>query len=69
MAKGRRQIASKLYCRTTFAKVHWDDWIDYPQLHQRIAAADICLGIFGGSAKAASVIPNKVFQIVAMGNH
>lgn len=48
-------------------KVRWDKWVDYPRLHQRIAAADVCLGIFGASEKAASVIPNKVFQIVAMG--
>lgn len=48
-------------------KLRWDTWVDYPQLHQHIAAADVCLGIFGTSEKAASVIPNKVFQIVAMG--
>jgi glycosyltransferase involved in cell wall biosynthesis len=49
------------------SKVCWDEWVDYSQLHQQIAAADVCLGIFGTSDKAASVIPNKVFQIVAMG--
>jgi glycosyltransferase involved in cell wall biosynthesis len=48
-------------------KLHWEAWVDYAQLHQRIADADVCLGIFGASGKAASVIPNKVFQIVAMG--
>lgn len=47
--------------------LRWDSWVDYNQLPGRIAAADICLGIFGTSEKAASVIPNKVFQIVAMG--
>lgn len=48
-------------------RVQWDTWVDYSQLHQHIAEADVCLGIFGTSEKAASVIPNKVFQIVAMG--
>jgi glycosyltransferase involved in cell wall biosynthesis len=48
-------------------RLRWDTWVDYEQLPGRIAAADICLGIFGTSEKAASVIPNKVFQIVAMG--
>lgn len=48
-------------------KLHWEAWVDYAQLHQHIADADVCLGIFGTSEKAASVIPNKVFQIVAMG--
>lgn len=48
-------------------RLRWDPWVDYEQLPQLIAKADVCLGIFGSSEKAASVIPNKVFQIVAMG--
>lgn len=47
--------------------LHWIEWATYDQLRQHLAASDICLGIFGESDKAASVIPNKVFQIVAAG--
>lgn len=67
---GKGQEAGRiqaLLAEQPLPKLHWDRWVDYAQLHRRIAAADLCLGIFGQSDKAASVIPNKVFQIVAMG--
>lgn len=36
-------------------------------LVQEIQDADICLGIFGLSAKASRVVPNKVFECAAIG--
>ncbi|MCX7107419.1 MAG: glycosyltransferase [Methylococcales bacterium] len=47
--------------------LNWIEWVDYSELVGWIRKADICLGIFGTSKKATSVIPNKVFQIVASG--
>jgi glycosyltransferase involved in cell wall biosynthesis len=68
IGKGQESDRIKtLLAEQPLPKLHWEPWVDYPQLHQYIAGADVCLGIFGASEKAASVIPNKVFQIVAMG--
>ena len=48
-------------------KVRRIEWVDYSALRDWMQEADIVLGIFGTSDKAASVIPNKVFQTVAAG--
>jgi glycosyltransferase involved in cell wall biosynthesis len=36
------------------------------ELPARVAEADLCLGIFGTTAKAGRVVPHKVFQSLAM---
>lgn len=42
-------------------------WLAPDALANEIAQADICLGVFGGSAKAQRVIPTKAYIALAMG--
>jgi glycosyltransferase involved in cell wall biosynthesis len=60
-------VIRRMLDETPLPKLRWIEWVDYSELRRWIAEADVCLGIFGTSEKAASVIPNKVFQIIAAG--
>lgn len=53
--------------RATRADAEFVNWVAYDELGARIARADVVLGIFGASAKASMVIPNKVYEAAAMG--
>jgi glycosyltransferase involved in cell wall biosynthesis len=47
--------------------VEWIPWIEYARLGDAYRSALAALGIFGTSAKAGRVIPNKAFQALACG--
>lgn len=56
-----------LIARLGLHSVERIDWVDYARLPALIEQSAICLGVFAADGKAARVIPNKVFQIMAVG--
>jgi glycosyltransferase involved in cell wall biosynthesis len=56
-----RRLGVEARCRFVDSAVHPEE------LAEMTARADVVLGVFGGSTKAAGVVPNKVWQGLAMG--
>ena len=57
-----RHLATELGLPSTMFRAR----VPQKQLPDAIAQADVCLGIFGDTAKARRVVPNKVYQAIAM---
>lgn len=53
--------------REPVRNLEWHPWAPYEELIEWIDRADVCLGIFSASEKAAQVIPNKAFQVISAG--
>ncbi|NUO57992.1 MAG: glycosyltransferase, partial [Hamadaea sp.] len=49
------------------AWVTWREWVAAHELPDLIAGHDVCLGIFGTSRRALSVVPTEVYQAAAAG--
>jgi glycosyltransferase involved in cell wall biosynthesis len=50
------------------ANVRWvREWQQPAQLAQWVQAADVCLGVFGGTGKASRVLPFKLYMYLAYG--
>ena len=47
--------------------VTWHDWVPIAELPGLVAAHDVCLGIFGDTDKALTVVPTKIYQGAAAG--
>ena len=67
---GEGQLSAALrdsVARRRLTNVELTGQLSTGELRRRVLAADICLGVFGGSQKAARVIPNKVYDALAAG--
>ena len=68
VGKGQEETAVRdSLARMPVKNLEWHSWVPYDGLIEWIARADVCLGIFSKSEKAARVIPNKAFQVLAAG--
>jgi glycosyltransferase involved in cell wall biosynthesis len=64
--EGRRRIEDLARTLGT-TSIRFEDSLAPQDLAQSIRQADLCLGIFGVTDKAARVVPNKVYEALASG--
>lgn len=66
---GKGQLYPEMRARAEQAgltNVKFIEWISHAELVELIGRADVCLGIFGRTEKAARVIPYKAYEALAM---
>lgn len=42
------------------------DWVERDELPQRVAQADVCLGVFGTTPQSIMTVQNKIYEALAM---
>lgn len=57
--------ALKEEAKINLPNINYFDFMALNELYKHIKQADVCLGIFGNTDKAARVIPNKVYEAMA----
>jgi len=55
-----------LYEDKNFSDINFIENVPYEKLANHMWRADVCLGIFGDTTKTQRVIPNKVYEAIAM---
>ncbi len=55
-----------LFKKSDLNNIRFIDKVSLEELANQTANADVCLGIFGSTKKAKRVIPNKVYESIAM---
>lgn len=55
-----------LVTEQSLENVEFINKVPYDEIKEYLAEADVCLGIFGASSKALRVIPNKLYEALAM---
>lgn len=60
-------LCMKIASDSNLSNVTFKPWMSMEELSSEVCNADICLGIFGSSAKASRVIPYKVYSYMAEG--
>lgn len=67
LAECQEKLANTVELGQQGSQVSFEPWGAIHELPARLASADIILGIFGRGEKTQRVIPNKVYQALALG--